>query len=217
MSLASPRRKRRLVLSDSEGEDATLTEQDIDLAALYTLVSASLGGNSSALAAGPDADTTMPFRSTSTTRRRLRKPFTSSASAHVSENIPAGASVPAAATTIPAGSSMDAAVYAVAAPSSSIPTAADKGKAPMVDDSPPADLLSEQERVLKNLHASQLGEELAKKIYAEQEAKFARKQEELSQKAQLERVASRTDHGPGMSDQRRQELDATQLIYTEAD
>nr|GFC19903.1 hypothetical protein [Tanacetum cinerariifolium] len=105
--------------------------------------------------------------STSTTRRRLRKPFTSSASAHVSENIPAGASVPAAATTIPAGSSMDAAVYAVAAPSSSIPTAADKGKAPM--------------------------------------------------KAQAERVASPTEHGPGMSDHRRRELDAAQLIYTEAD
>nr|GFB85096.1 hypothetical protein [Tanacetum cinerariifolium] len=81
------------------------------------------------------------FRSTSTTRRRLRKPFTSSASAHVSENIPAGASVTAAATTIPAGSS----------------------------------------------------------------------------KAQAERVASPTEHGPGMSDQRRRELDAAQLIYTEAD
>nr|GFD39683.1 hypothetical protein [Tanacetum cinerariifolium] len=50
--------------------------------------------------------------------RRLRKPFSSSASANVSENIPAGVSVPAAATTIPAGSSVDAAVRAAAAPSS---------------------------------------------------------------------------------------------------
>nr|GFC61729.1 hypothetical protein [Tanacetum cinerariifolium] len=50
------------------------------------------------------ADTSMPSRNPSTTRRRLRKPFSSSASVHVSENIPAGASVPAAATTIPAGS-----------------------------------------------------------------------------------------------------------------
>nr|GEZ03117.1 hypothetical protein [Tanacetum cinerariifolium] len=90
-----------------------------------------------------------PFRSTSTTRRRLRKPFTSFASAHVSENIPASASVPAAATTIPTGSSVDADVHAATAPSSSIPTAADKGKAPMVDDSLPADLLSDQEHVLK--------------------------------------------------------------------
>nr|GEZ74687.1 hypothetical protein [Tanacetum cinerariifolium] len=57
--------------------------------------------------------TTMPFRSTSTTRRRLKKPFTSFASAHVSENIPAGASIPNAATTIPAGSSVDAAVHSL--------------------------------------------------------------------------------------------------------
>nr|GEX12801.1 hypothetical protein [Tanacetum cinerariifolium] len=191
-----------------------VTRQDIDLAALQTLASASLGGDSSA---GPDADTTMPFRSTSTTRWRLRKPFTSSASAHLSENIPAGASVPAAATTIPTGSSVDAAVHTAVAPSSSIPTAADKGKAPMVDDSLPADLLSEQARVLKNLHDSQLGKELAKKIHAEQEVEFARQQEELAQKAQAKRVASLTKHGPGMSDQRRRELDAAQLIYSEAD
>nr|GEY66445.1 hypothetical protein [Tanacetum cinerariifolium] len=149
--------------------------------------------------------------------RVKRKPFTSSASAHLSENIPAGASVPAAATTIPAGSSVDDVVHTAVAPSSSIPTAADKGKAPMVDDSIPADLLSEQARILKNLHDYQLGEELAKKIHAEQEVEFARQQEELAQKAQAERVASPTEHGPGMSDQRRQELDAAQLIYTEAD
>nr|GEY34838.1 hypothetical protein [Tanacetum cinerariifolium] len=127
-------RKRRLVLSDSEGEDATTTEQEFDLAALHTLASVTLGDDSSATAAGPDAETTMPVHSISTTCRRLKKPFTSSVSAHVSETIPAGVRVPAATTTIPAGSSVDAAVYAAAAPSSSIPTAADKGKAPMVDD-----------------------------------------------------------------------------------
>nr|GEW80394.1 reverse transcriptase domain-containing protein [Tanacetum cinerariifolium] len=182
-------RKRKLVLYDSEGEDATLTEQDIDLAALHTLASA-----------------------------RPRKPFTSSAFAHVSENIPAGASVPAATTTIPAGSFVDAAVYAVAAaPTSSIPSAADKGKAIFVDDSLLADLLSEQERLLKNLHDSQLEEELAKKIHDEQEAEFSRQQEELAQKAHVERVSFPTAHGTGMFDKRRQELDAAQLIYTEAD
>nr|GEY46283.1 putative ribonuclease H-like domain-containing protein [Tanacetum cinerariifolium] len=208
-------RKRRLVLSDSEGEDATTKEQEFDLAALHTLASATLGDDSSATAVGPDAETTMPVHSTSTTRRRLRKPFTSSVSAHVSETIPVGVRVPAAATTIPAGSSVDVVVHA--APFSSIPTAADKGKAPMVDDSLLADLLSEQERVLKNLHDSQLGEELAKKIHVEQEAEFARQQEELAQKAQAESVASPTEHAPGMSDQRRRELNAAQFIYTEAD
>nr|GEU89291.1 hypothetical protein [Tanacetum cinerariifolium] len=154
--------------------------------------------------------------STSTTRRHLRKPFTSSTSAHVPKNIPAGAVLPAAATTIPAGSSMDVVVYVVAAPSSSIPVV-DKGKAPMVYDSLPVDLLSKQKRILKNLHYYQLGEDLAKKLHAEQEAEFARQQEELAQKAQAERAASPTKHGPGLSDQRRRELDAAQLIYTEAD
>nr|GFA81628.1 hypothetical protein [Tanacetum cinerariifolium] len=175
-------RKRRLVLSDSEGEDTTPTEQDIDLQALHTLARTSLGGASSDTPAGHDAaevpaDTSMPSRIPSTTRRRLRKPFSSSASAHVSKNIPVGASIPTAATTIPTGSFVDAAGRAAAAPSSSIPTAADKGKAPM------------------------LGEELAKKIHAEQEAEFARQQEELAQKAHAERVASPTEHGDDVTEE----------------
>nr|GFC97983.1 hypothetical protein [Tanacetum cinerariifolium] len=53
--------------------------------------------------------------------------------------------------------------------------------------------------------------------HVEQEAEFARQQEELAQKAHAERVASPTDHGPRMSDQHRRELDAAQLIYTEVD
>nr|GEX33581.1 hypothetical protein [Tanacetum cinerariifolium] len=107
----------------------------------------------------------MPFRCTRTKRRRLRKTVTSSAFEHFQENIssiedtiPAGDGILAAALTIPAGStpipssvgvstgsSRDPAGQAAAtAPSSTIP-AADKGKAPMVDDSLPADLLTEQE------------------------------------------------------------------------
>nr|GEV45091.1 ribonuclease H-like domain, reverse transcriptase, RNA-dependent DNA polymerase [Tanacetum cinerariifolium] len=173
-------RKRRLVLSDFEGDDATPTEHDIDLASLHTLAHTSFTSGSFDQATGPDAAevlayTTMPFCSSSTMRRRLKKTFTTSASAHVPENIHVGASIPAAATTILVGSSVATVVHAAATPSSSIPTAADKGKAPM---------------------------ELAKKIHAEQDVEFSKKQEELAQKAQAERVASPTEHGPGMSDQR---------------
>nr|GEU87107.1 synaptobrevin, longin-like domain protein [Tanacetum cinerariifolium] len=146
-------------------------------------------------------------RHTRTKRRRLRKTFTSSAFEHFQENIfsvedtiSAGAGIPADAQTIPAsstpipttggvsvGSSMDPAGQAVTvAPSSSAIPAVDKGKAPMVDDSIPANLLTEQERVLKNLYDYQLGEDLAKKLHAEQESEFARQQEELAQKAQAE-------------------------------
>nr|GFC39561.1 hypothetical protein [Tanacetum cinerariifolium] len=72
------------------------------------------------------------------------------------------------------GSSMDhVGQAAVAAPSSTI-LATDKGKAPMVDDSLPVYLLSEQECILKNLHDYQLGKELEKKLHAKQEAEFAR-------------------------------------------
>nr|GFA07557.1 JmjC domain-containing protein [Tanacetum cinerariifolium] len=106
---------------------------------------------------------------------------------------------------------------AAAAPSSSAISAADKGKAPMVDDSIPVDLLTEQERVLKNLHDYQLGEDLAKKLQAKQEAEFARQQEELAQKAQAKSVASAAAQVTGLSAQRQRELDAAQLIYTEAD
>nr|GEX21764.1 hypothetical protein [Tanacetum cinerariifolium] len=108
--------KQRLVLSDSEGEDTTPTEQDIDLEALHTLAHTSLGGDSSDMPACHDAaevptDTSMPFCSPSTTRRRLKKPFSSFASAHAPKNVPAGAGISAAATTIPAGSPMDVAVH----------------------------------------------------------------------------------------------------------
>nr|GFD14046.1 hypothetical protein [Tanacetum cinerariifolium] len=127
-------------LSDSEGEEAATKEQDIDLDVLYKLASTSLGGDSTVEAAytiykasqdahassdvGYDAaevpaDTTIPFRRTSTTRRRLRKPFTSSASEQfpanisaVEDTLPASEDIPTAATTIPAGSSMDHAAQA---------------------------------------------------------------------------------------------------------
>nr|GEZ01487.1 ribonuclease H-like domain, reverse transcriptase, RNA-dependent DNA polymerase [Tanacetum cinerariifolium] len=224
-------RKRRTVLSDSEGEEAATKEQEINLNALHELASTSLGGDTTVEAAytiykashdahassadGPDEDevpdtSKMPFRHTRTKRRWLRKTFTSSAFEHFQENIfavedtiYAGAGIPANAQTIPAGStpipttggvsagsSMDLAGQAVAAPSSFAILAADKGKAPMVDDFISADLLTEQERVLKNLHDYQLGEDLAKKLHTEQEAEFPRQQEELAHKAQAESVAS---------------------------
>nr|GEV29932.1 xylulose kinase-1 [Tanacetum cinerariifolium] len=189
-------RKRRMVISDSEGEEAATKEQEIDLDALHELASTSLGGDTTVEAAytiykasqdayassnaGHDKDevpdtTTMPFRRTRTKRRRLRKTFTSSAFEHFQENISA------------------------------------------IDEFIPADLLTEQEQVLKNLHDYQLEEDLAKKLQAEQEAEFARQQEELAQKAQAERVASPATQGTRLSAQRRRELDAAQLIYTEAD
>nr|GEX60488.1 protein FAR1-related sequence 5-like [Tanacetum cinerariifolium] len=192
-------RKRRMVLFDSEGEEAATKEKDIDLDALYKLASTR----------------------TRTKRRRLRKTFTSSAFEHFQENIStvedaisAGDGIPADAQTIhagstpipttggvSAGSSMDpAGQAAAAAPSSSAIPAANKGKAPMVDDSIPADPLTEQERVLKNLHDYQLGEDLAKKLQAEQEAEFARQQEELAQKAQAESVASPAAQGDDVNE-----------------
>nr|GEV46506.1 putative ribonuclease H-like domain-containing protein [Tanacetum cinerariifolium] len=224
-------RKRSMVLSDSEREEAAIKEQEIDLDALHKLARTSLGGDTTVEAAytifkasqdahassdaGHDEDkvpdtTTVPFRRTRTKRRRLRKTFTSSAFEHFQENIsaiedtiPADDGIPAGTQTIPAGStpipttggvsagsSMDPAGQAVAtAPSLSAIPAVDKGKSPMVDDSIPADLLTEQEQVLKNLHDYQLGEDLAKKLQAEQEAEFARQQEELAQKAQAKSVA----------------------------
>nr|GEX20017.1 hypothetical protein [Tanacetum cinerariifolium] len=123
------------------------------------------------------------------------------------ENISANEdTIPADAQTIPAGSTP--------IPSSG---ATDEGKAPMVDDSLPTDLLTEQERILKNLHDYQLGVDLAKKLYAKHEAEFARQQEELAHKAQAESVASPAEQGTGLLAQCRRELDAAQLIYTEAD
>nr|GEW61620.1 aminoacyl-tRNA synthetase, class 1a, anticodon-binding [Tanacetum cinerariifolium] len=208
---------------------------DTTVEAAYTIYKASQDAHASS-DAGHDEDevpddTTMPFRCTRTKRRRLRKTFTSSAFEHFHKNIsavedpiPAGDGIPAGSTPIPttegvsAGSSMDCAGQAAAAaPSSSAIPVADKGKALMVDDFIPTDLLTEQERVLKNLYDYKLGEDLAKKLQAKQEAEFAWQQEELAQKAQAEGVASPAEQGTGLSAQRRRELDAAQLIYIEAD
>nr|GEV66805.1 reverse transcriptase domain-containing protein [Tanacetum cinerariifolium] len=198
---------------------STFVGGDTTVEAAYTIYKASQNAHASS-DVGDDEDevpddTTMPFRRTRTKRRRLRNTVTSSTFKHfqeyifaVEDTIPAGDGIPADAQTIPAGStpipssggvsagsSMDPAGHAVvAAPSSTIP-AADIGKAPMVDDSLPANLLTEHERILKNLHDYQLGEDLAKKLQAEQEVEFARKQEELVQKAQAESVASLAEQG----------------------
>nr|GEZ20892.1 hypothetical protein [Tanacetum cinerariifolium] len=200
-------RKRRLVLSDSEGEEAATKEQDIDLDALHRLASTSLGGDSTVEAAYTI--------------------YKASQDAHASSNagptadegiLVAPSTILADSTPIPAGSSMDLTVQAAAAAPSSTILAVDKGKAPMdTEDSLPADLLTKQEWILKNLHDYQLREDLAKKLHAEQEAEYARQQEELAQKAQAESVASPAEPGTRLSDQRRRELDAAQLIYTEAD
>nr|GEX16524.1 ribonuclease H-like domain-containing protein [Tanacetum cinerariifolium] len=169
------------------GEEAATKEQDIDLDALHKLASTSLGGDTTVEA----AYTIYKASRTRTKRRRLKKTYTSSDFEHFQENvsvvedtIPAGDGIPDDAQTTPAGSTPISAGSSMnpsgqvdaAAPSSTIP-AADKGKAPMVDDSLPVDLLTEKER----------------------EAEFARKQEELAQKAQAKSVASPAEQVPAAS------------------
>ncbi|GKC67397.1 hypothetical protein Tco_1099995, partial [Tanacetum coccineum] len=106
-----------------------------------------------------------------------------------SSNVPADSSIPA--VSIPGGSSNVPAVSSILAvliPAGSsnvlVVSSSDKGKAPVVDETSKADLLSAQERVLKNLHDAMLGEELARKVQAEEEANLARHREELAKKAQ---------------------------------
>nr|GEV18752.1 copia protein [Tanacetum cinerariifolium] len=130
-------RKRSMVLSDSEGEEAATKEPKIDLDALHELASTSLGGDITVEAAytifkasqdahassdaGPDEDevpdtTTMPFRRTRTKRRRLRKTFTSSTFEHFQKNISA------IEDTIPAGDGIPVDAQTILAASTPIPT-----------------------------------------------------------------------------------------------
>nr|GEV91584.1 putative ribonuclease H-like domain-containing protein [Tanacetum cinerariifolium] len=210
-------------------------EQDIDLDALHQLASTSFGGDTTVEAAYTIYKASQDAHASSDAGHdedEVPDDTTCLSDVHEpsEDTIPAGDGISANAQTIPAGStpipssggvsassSMDPAGQAAAAAPSSIILAADKGKAHMVDDSLPADLLTEQERILKNLHDYQLGEDLAKKLHAKQEAEFARQQKELAQKAQAESVASPAEQGTGLSAQRRQELNDAQLIYTEAD
>nr|GEV16261.1 hypothetical protein [Tanacetum cinerariifolium] len=156
-------RKRRMVISNSEGEEAATKEHEVNLDALYELASTSLGGDTTVEAAYTIYKTSQDAHASS------------DAGHDKDETIPAGSTPIPTTRGVSAGSSMDPAGQAAdVAPSSSTILAADKGKAPMVDDSIPADLLTEQERVLKNLHDYQFGEDLAKKLQAEQEAEFPR-------------------------------------------
>nr|GEX45065.1 putative ribonuclease H-like domain-containing protein [Tanacetum cinerariifolium] len=182
-------RKRRMVLSDFEGKEATTKEQEIKLDALHELASTSLGG-----------DTTV--KAAYTICKASQDAHASSDAGHdKDETIPAGSTPIPTTGGVSTRSSMDPAGQAVAAvPSSSAILAAYKSKAPMVYDSVLADLLTEQEQVLKNLHDYQLGEDLAKKLQAEQEAEFARQQEELAQKAQAESVASPATQGDDVNE-----------------
>nr|GEW70109.1 hypothetical protein [Tanacetum cinerariifolium] len=155
------------------GDEAATKEKEINLDALHELASTSLGGDTTVEAAY-------------TIYKASQDAHASSDAGHDKDEY----TLPTTGGVSP-GSSMDpAGQAAAAAPSSCAILAIDKGKSPMVDDSIPADLLTEQEQVLKNLHDYQLGEDLAKKLHAEQKAEFARQQEELAQKAQAKSVAS---------------------------
>nr|GEU97619.1 copia protein [Tanacetum cinerariifolium] len=165
-------RNRRLVLSDSEGEEAAIKEQDINLDSLHKLASTSLGGDFTVKAAY-------------TIYKASQDAHTSSDAGHAATDVPDDTTMPfrlnisAIEDTLPTGEGIPTAAPTILA-----------GEVPMVDDSLLADLLSEQEHILKNLHDYQLREELAKKLHAEQETEFARQQKELAQKAQAESVAS---------------------------
>nr|GFD32526.1 hypothetical protein [Tanacetum cinerariifolium] len=133
-------RKMRLVLSDSESKEAATKEQDIDLDALYKLANTFLGGDSTVEAAYTIYKASQDSYASSDVGRAA------------DETIPDGSTPIPSSGGVTAGSSMDPAGQVVAAaPSSTIP-ATDKGKSPMVDDSFSADLLTKQERILKNLH-----------------------------------------------------------------
>nr|GEV78746.1 hypothetical protein [Tanacetum cinerariifolium] len=186
-------RKRRMVLSDFKGEEAATKEQEIDLDALHELASTSLGCDTTVEAAytiskashdahaSSDAGhdeaevldtTTMPFRHT----------ISASVGIHAdAQTIPAD-SIPIPTTGgVFVGSFMDPAgqaTAAAAAPSSSAIPAADKGKAPMIDDSIPADLLTEQERLL--------GDDVTKDNMNERLGMLLiRKRRELAEQSQL--------------------------------
>nr|GFA31160.1 hypothetical protein [Tanacetum cinerariifolium] len=170
------------------GKDAATKEQDIDLDALHKLASTSLGGDTTVEAAYTIYKASQAAHASSDPGHDEDE-VPDDATMPFRHTIPAGDGIPANAQTIPAGStpipssggvstgsSMDPAGQAtVVAPSSTIP-AADKGKAPM------------------------LGEDLAKKLHAEQKAEFARQQEELAQKAQAESVASPAEQGDDVND-----------------
>nr|GEU95120.1 hypothetical protein [Tanacetum cinerariifolium] len=112
-------RKRRMVLSDSESEEAATKEPEINLDALHELASMSLGG-----------DTTI--EATYTIFKAFHDAHASSDdSPDEDETIPAGSTPIPTTGGVSAGSSIDPVGQAAAAPSSSAIPATDKGKALM--------------------------------------------------------------------------------------
>ncbi|GJV81122.1 hypothetical protein Tco_1516992 [Tanacetum coccineum] len=177
--------KRKVVLSDSEEEGEPFDMEALHVLENVFLESASIVEVEAAVSlsqASKDAPTQAFFTRRRPTRR-LRKLSDAPAFDKFKANIPADVSagsgtdaagiptapIPAISSAIPAGSS--------------IPTAAqsNKGKEPLMED-----LSMEQERHYKNIEDARIGEELAKKIQAKEEAQLDKQRAELTEQRQKE-------------------------------
>nr|GEU82412.1 hypothetical protein [Tanacetum cinerariifolium] len=155
-------RKRRMVLSDSEGEEAATKEKDLTLMLFISWIARPWEAIQLLRLLIPSTKLPkmlMPPQMLVMMKMRFLTILPCLSDVQEPNTIPASDGIPADAQTIldgstpipttggvSAGSSIDPAGQAAAAPSSSAIPGADKGKAPMVDDSIPADLLTEQER-----------------------------------------------------------------------
>nr|GFC63608.1 hypothetical protein [Tanacetum cinerariifolium] len=191
-------KKRKLVISDSDLEDSTI--QDMDLDALRTLANAAVaadsdipsGNTSQVPAASPCAPTAGPFGTSKV------PPSGTSASPCTFEvppapySIPPGASgvshspsvTPTAASAVPANSPKVHA--AVLADSPNVPAGvSSKGKSPMVKEDVPIIARSCRQR-----EEDQLGEEAAKRLHDEEMVELERERAEAQRKRQQEVLES---------------------------
>nr|GEW30416.1 hypothetical protein [Tanacetum cinerariifolium] len=191
-------KKRKLVVSDSDPEDSTT--QDMDLDALRALANAAVaadsdipfGNTSQVPAASPCAPTTVPTGASGVASGTFAVPIAPSAIPPGASGVSPGPSVThTAASAVPADRLKvlaDSPKVPVAVPSDStnVPAgASSKGKSPMVEEDIPVTARSFRQR-----EEDRLGEEAAKRLHEEEMAELERKRAEAQRKRQQDVLKS---------------------------
>nr|GEY60786.1 xylulose kinase-1 [Tanacetum cinerariifolium] len=195
-------KKRKMVVNDSDGEDDTTPNVDLD--ALRALANAAVvvdsdvppGGTSQIPTASPDAPTDVPAATSTTLGTSGVAPGASSIALGASSVAPGASSVAPGASSVAPGA-VPVTTSAVPADDPTVPTvvstdspnvlagASNKGKSPMIKEDIPVPA-----RTFRQMEEDRLGEEAAKRLHEEEMAELKRKRAEAQRKRQQDVLES---------------------------
>nr|GEY10402.1 ribonuclease H-like domain-containing protein [Tanacetum cinerariifolium] len=195
-------KKRKMVVSDSDGEDDTTPNVDLD--ALRALANAAVvvdsdvppGGTSQIPTASPDAPTDVPAATSTTLGASGVAPGASSIAFGASSVAPGAFSVAPGASSVAPGA-VPVTTSAVPTDDPTVPTvvstdspnvlagASNKGKSPMIKEDIPVPA-----RTFRQMEEDRLGKEAAKRLHEEEMAELKRERAEAQRKRQQDVLES---------------------------